>query len=85
MARPYARLRGKLAQYELTNDLLARKLLLTPSTVSRKLNGHSPWTSDEMWQIMELVGEPAHLMHRLFPKDGQNEEGCTRMKGVKTA
>ena len=66
MARPFSLLRSKLCLYGLTNEILARKLLLTPGTVSRKLNSHSPWTSDERWSIMNLINEPPHMLHHIF-------------------
>lgn len=85
MARPFSLLRSKLAYCELTNELLARELLITPSTVSRKLNNHSPWTSEEMWQIMALINEPPHMLHRIFPANGQNEPDARRAKERRTA
>lgn len=74
MARPYSLLRGLMKQYDLTNELLARELKLSPSTVSLKLNGHSAWGSDEMWHIMSLFEEPAYRLHEIFPRDGKNEK-----------
>lgn len=73
MARPYNVLRGLMRKYELTNELLARELRITAVTVSKKLNGHSFWTSDEMWRIMSLVEEPSYRLHEIFPRGGKNE------------
>ena len=74
MARPYNILRGLMRQHDLTNESLGRALKISPVTVSKKLNGHNFWTSDEMWQIMSLFEEPSYRLHEIFPRSGKNEK-----------
>lgn len=73
MARPHKVLRDLLHEHEITNEILGRELKIAPSTVSRKLNGHAAWGSDEMWQIMSIIQAPAYRLHEIFPRDGKNE------------
>lgn len=75
MARPYNVLRGLMRQYEITNESLGRELKISPVTVSKKLNGHSFWTSEEMWHVMALVEAPSYRLHEVFPRNGQNKRG----------
>lgn len=80
MARPFKELRNIMREYDLTNELLGREIGCATSTVSNKLNGHFPWTSEEMWKIMEVTNQPPHRFHLIFPRDGQNEPGAKRAK-----
>ena len=68
MAKPYNVLRGLMKKCELTNKLLARELNISAAAVSKKLNGHSFWTSEEMWRIMSIVEEPSYRLHEVFPR-----------------
>lgn len=78
MARPYKILRDLLRQNEITSEILAEELGIQVSTVSRKLNDHTPWNSDQMYAILELIGEKPARMHEIFPKNGINEPGVKR-------
>lgn len=78
MARPYKRVRELMREYDLTNETLAQEIGCATSTISNKLNGKYPWTSDEMWKIMDLTNQPEHELHRVFPRKGRNEE---KLKG----
>lgn len=73
MARPHKVLRDLMHQHEITNEILGRELKIAASTVSRKLNGHASWDSDEMWQIMSIIQQPAYRLHEIFPRGGKNE------------
>lgn len=80
MARPFQRLRCLMYEYDVGQAELARRLRLSVHTVSSKMNSHSEWTLDEMYQIMGLFGWPVSDMYVLFPRKGRNEEGskCKR-------
>ena len=79
MARPYKLLRDLLHECEITNEMLATELgIRSPATVSRKLNDHSSWTLDEMYRILEVLGESPERLHIIFPKNGINEPGVKR-------
>jgi hypothetical protein len=80
MARLFKNLRLVMREYDLTNELLGREIGCSPGTISNKLNGHFPWTSEEMWKIMELTNQPAHKLHDIFPRHGLSEEGTRRTR-----
>lgn len=78
MARPYKALRDLMRKYDLTNELLGQEIGCAASTVSNKLNAHYPWTSDEMWKIMDITNQPMHRLHEIFPPNGRNETAVNR-------
>ena len=78
MAKPYKTLRDYLKQAEITSEILAQELGIGVDTVSRKLCDHSPWTSDQMWQIMEILCIPDNKLHEVFPRNGQNNKEVRR-------
>lgn len=68
--KPYARLRGLMvANGDRAKDI-ANMLLISTTTVSNKLNDHSPWDSDEMWALMEKYNIDPSEMAKYFPKHG---------------
>ena len=87
MARPYAKLRGLLAEKEITVEDLAAELDLSPASVSKRLMGKESWRVHEMWWIMRLLGVPQTKLHLIFPPDGRNEADVIRpdMKARRTA
>ena len=72
MAKPYSVLRGLLYSKEITQAILAEELDIGTDTVSRKLNAHSPWTSDQMYKILDLVGAKEESLHVIFPRNGRS-------------
>jgi hypothetical protein len=70
----FNKLRGKLREFDIDQSYLAHKLKICPMSVSRKMTGKRPWTSDEMYAVMDLIQEPYEKLHEYFPKDG----GATR-------
>jgi len=74
MARPYAKLRGLMREYDYRQEDLAKTLGVDARMLNRKINlTGSCWTIDEMYSIMDRFGVPHEQMHELFPKGGQNE------------
>ena len=65
--RPHPKLRGKMAELDITGQYLARKLAIDPQTVSNKMMGYGPWTEDEMRGIMDILSIPEERMHEYFP------------------
>lgn len=47
MAKPFVRLRAKFLEEDVDQKSLARLINIDPSTLSKKLMGYSPFTSDE--------------------------------------
>jgi len=83
MARPFLKLRARLAENGYTQQDMQRRLGLGSSTVSRRFNGVEEWRLTEIWEIMEWLDIPAQQMHEYFPKYGINEKGVKRIKPLK--
>ena len=80
MARPFNEVRKLMFEYGYTNVTLGKELGISARAVSSRRNGHYPWLLNEMWKFLELTNQPAHRLHEIFPKDGQNEPGAKRAK-----
>lgn len=66
----YKRLREGLKARGIDQLFLAQKLGRSISYVSSRFRGVDGWTSREMYQIMEWIGEPEERLHVIFPPDG---------------
>ena len=78
MARLFSRLRKVMVNVDADAYVLARKLGVSKTTISKKLNGHTQWKLDEMYAVLDLLGRSTSDLPALFPPSGQNEEGCSR-------
>jgi transcriptional regulator with XRE-family HTH domain len=76
MIRKFRVLRGQMAAEGLTQADVARKLLVSPDTISNKMRGIYSWTLDEMYTLMDILNWPYGQMHELFPKDGIAPKGA---------
>lgn len=54
----YSELLGKLKSKGITQEELARKIHINPSTLNFKLNNRSEFTQSEMKAICKVIGEP---------------------------
>ena len=70
MARPFKILRGIMSDHDYTQQMLGDELGLTQTSISHRLTAKTPWSSDEMWQIMNLFHIPAKRFHEVFPPSG---------------
>lgn len=71
MTRKYSYLSGRLRQLELTQSDVAKKLGVSQPAISRRFNGGIPWTSDEMYQILDLCRARPEELHLYFPREGR--------------
>ena len=63
---------GYLKAYILTcggRDAIAEKAGMSTTSLSRKLNGHTPFTVSEMWKIADATGMDIYDMVRAFKED----------------
>ena len=72
--RPYHALRSELYSDGITHAQLARRLRIGTTTLSRKLNAKTPWTLDECYRVLDLLGKTDVQLSAIFPRDGRNEE-----------
>ncbi len=71
MTRRYSYLAGRLRQLELTQADVARTLGVAQPAVSKRFNGRTPWTDDEMYRILDLCRAQPEELHLYFPRDGR--------------
>ena len=70
MSRPYKILRNIMHEHDFTQQMLGDELGLTQTSISHRMTARVPWTSDEMWHVMNLFHIPAKRLHEVFPKSG---------------
>lgn len=66
MAYDYARLRGLIRERFGTQADFAKAIGKSPCSVSKKLNGRSEWTKDEMHKTGEVLGFTAEQIAHYF-------------------
>lgn len=71
--RPHAKLRGALVAADITERLLARKLLRGVTYVSNRMSGKEPWALDECYKILDLINAPHDQLHIYFPPMGVSQ------------
>jgi hypothetical protein len=62
----YAKLLGRIKEIFGTNAAFARALGLDSSTLSAKLNGHTPWKREEIEAACEHLDIPIEEVHIYF-------------------
>lgn len=65
--RPNAKLRGRMKEYDVTAEYMARKIGITSRHYSKLLMGQRPWYSTQMYGVMEALDIPVEEMHIYFP------------------
>lgn len=66
----YRYLAGRLRQLGLQQIDLGRELGLCPTAVSHRFTGRTPWTIEEMYKVLDLIGADPEELHVYFPRDG---------------
>lgn len=73
MAKPYAKLRGLMAEHDDTQRDLARLLLLSPQSISDRMSNRAEWKIGEMYTVMNHYRVPHDRLNQVFPMNGKNE------------
>lgn len=72
----HRRLRGALQAVGWSHTEVADVLGISATSVSNKMRGKYPWTIDEAWQIMDIIGISApDMLGLLFPPEGVDDDG----------
>lgn len=70
----HRRLRGALKAAGWEQREVADVLGISPTSVSNKMCGKYPWTIDEAWQLMSIIGISApDMLGLLFPPEGEDD------------
>jgi len=69
--RPYSALRGKLAEMNIDQRYLAKLLNRSIWYIVERLAGRSPWDMDDMYAMLDLIGEPHELLNHYYPLESR--------------
>ena len=68
--KPYAKLRGKMAEMDVTGEALANFLDKSRGYVSNRLSKNISWSIDEVYKILDFLELPAEEIFIYFPPNG---------------
>ena len=74
----HTELRAVMVLNGYNGEQLAEAIGVSKNTISASLCGRRPWTSDEMYKIMDLFRLPYSLLPVIFPKSGIQDRRCFR-------
>lgn len=76
--RPYAKLRGKMAEMDINCSALANYLGRSANYISWRFNNKFPWNIDEAYKILDLLEIPKEQIVEYFPpNEGLPQKGKT--------
>lgn len=67
----FRKLRGKLRELDIDQSYMADQLDLCQAAVSHRMTSRTPWRLNEMYIVMDLIGEPYDRLHIYFPPGGR--------------
>lgn len=68
--KPYAKLRGKMAEMDINSVALANYLGRSSAYISARLTHKYAWNIDEVYKILELLEIPKEQIAEYFPPNG---------------
>lgn len=68
--KPYAKLRGKMAEAEVTGETLANYIGKSKTYVSNRMKHNYSWTIDEVYKILNFLEIPCEEIFTYFPPNG---------------
>lgn len=68
---PFSALRFALSAIDMPFTELAEKIGVATSTLSLKMNGKYPFTQEEQYQILDIIGQPDETLNVYFPRNGR--------------
>lgn len=81
--RHYAFLKERLRRLDIRRTDLAEHIGRSEAYVSMRMGGNGAWGLDEMYKILDLIGEKEEALHFVFPRDGINEESYEEIMQLK--
>lgn len=67
----YRYLRGRLKQLGIEMDELSIRMKMSRPSLSRRFNCRIPWSIEEAYQLMNIIGAVPEELHLYFPRDGK--------------
>lgn len=78
MAKPFTKLRARFLEEDIDQKSIAALIHIDPSTLSKKLMGYSPFTSDEMYMICDVLNIKDNELHIFFPRRQQEAKSARK-------
>lgn len=69
MAKPYSKLRHALDDADITRADIAREIGRHQTYVDQRFRCEFPWTVEDAYTILGMLGEPAGRMTEYFPNE----------------
>ena len=77
MYQPFHRLRVRFAEMELRQGDVAQAAGMAKSTMTARMKGYQPWTSDEITRVAAVLNIPREQIGEFFFEPSpQEQEGC---------
>ena len=73
MARPFGLLRGRMMACQVTQEDIARRLMLSKKSVSQRFAGHKEWKLCECYEVLAMLDISDKKLSEYFPRGGRNE------------
>lgn len=70
--RKYASLRAKMQKLNMDQEYIGRQMNMNVMSVSNRFTGKTPWKLDEMYAVLDIIGEPDEKLSEYFPRNGIN-------------
>jgi len=72
MAKPYAKLRHALDDADISRADIQQRLGRGKGLtyVAQRFQGERPWTLDDAYVILDMLGEPPNRIAEFFPRGG---------------
>ena len=77
LKKRFTTLRCALIENGTTQYALAHDLGLSPSSLSKRLTGKVPWTTQEAYSVLRLLNRPDTELQLYFPPDGLSKSHCS--------
>ena len=81
--RHYAFLKERLRRLDIRRTDLAEHIGRSEAYVSMPMGGNGSWALDEIYKILDRIGEKEEALHFVFPRDGINEQSYEEIMQLK--
>lgn len=73
VARPFNLLRGRMIACQVTQEDIARRLMLSRKSVSSRFSGREEWKLGECYEVLAMLDISDKKLSEYFPRGGRNE------------
>lgn len=81
--RKYASLRAKMQKLNMDQEYIGRQMHMNVMSISNRFTGKTPWKMDEMYAVLDIIGEPDEKLSEYFPRNGINLSTAKKERDTK--